>query len=108
MITVFFTLSLAFQNQVVIQSSDPLDTADTMRQSEARERALEQASDRQFDLFLERKFEIRYNDVAKALGDFGASWNRRHAIDPAKARRLKKAWHELGKAEPWFDTSAGK
>ena len=103
--TLFFTMSLAWQSGAAL-GSHPLDLIETMYEEQTRENAMERAFQRQFDTAKQHEFLLRYNDVAKALADFGETWNQFHKIDQRKAQRLKKAWRDLEKADAWFDTSS--
>jgi hypothetical protein len=103
--TLFFTMSLAWQSGSAIESR-PFDLIEMMYEEQARAHALERAFQRQSDTTKQQVFELRFNDVAKALADFGGTWNQSHKIDERKAERLRKAWRNLGKADAWFDTSS--
>jgi hypothetical protein len=102
--TLFFSMSLAWQTGIVAERQ-PMDLIEKMYEDQAREEALDRALQRQFDSAKQRKFERRFNDMARALADFGETWNQSHKIDERKAERLKKAWRDLGKSNGWFNTS---
>ena len=103
--TLFFSMSLAWQSGITSESR-PLDLVELMYEEQARENALERGFQRQSDLMKQHTFELRFNDVAKALADFGETWNQSHRIDRRKSERLRKAWRDLGKTDAWFDTSS--
>lgn len=104
--TLFLTLTLAFQRPVALPNETSLDTLQGVVEQQVAEHTLDLARDRQYESFREHKFEVKFNDVTKALADFGDSWNRNHEVDKRKVDRLRKAWHDLVKADAWFDTSA--
>jgi hypothetical protein len=106
--TLFFTMSLAWQSQSKPLNPSSLEMIETIYEEQAREEAMERAFQRYSDTTKQRQFELRFNDVAKALAEFGDTWNQSHKIDERKAQRLRKAWRDLGKADPWFDTSSSK
>jgi hypothetical protein len=103
--TLFFTMSLAWQSGITAERQ-PLDLIEKMYEEQAREDALSRAFQRQFDRTRQREFEQRFNNVARALADFGQTWNQSHKVDKRKAGRLKKAWRDLEKSDGWFNTSA--
>jgi hypothetical protein len=103
--TLFFTMSLAWQSGASI-NAQPLDLIERMYEEQARQNARERAAQRQFDATKTHVFELRFNNMAKALADFGETWNQYHRIDQHKAQRLRKAWRDLERADPWFDTSS--
>jgi hypothetical protein len=104
--TLFFTMALGWQSPATSLDPNSLRMVDKIYESEAREEALERAFGRRSDATKLREFELRFNDVAKALADFGQTWNHSRKVDERKAERLRKAWRELGKTDGWFDTSA--
>lgn len=103
--TLFLTLSLAWQSPDVT-GTRPLDLIELMYEHQAQQEAMSKVFDRQLDMTKQRQFELRYNDLAKALAAFGETWNQSHRIDERKAQRLRKAWRNLGKTDAWFDTSS--
>lgn len=103
--TLFFTMSLAWQSGITAERQ-PLDVIEKMYEEQAHEDALGRAFQRQFDNTKQREFEQRFNTVARALADFGQTWNQTHKVDERKAKRLKKAWRDLGKSDGWFNTAA--
>lgn len=103
--TLFFSMSLAWQSGIT-SDSRPLDLVEMMYEQQAREEALERGFQREADKTKEHVFELRFNDVSKALADLGETWNRSHRIDRRKSERLRKAWRDLGKTDAWFDTSS--
>jgi hypothetical protein len=103
--TLFFSMSLAWQSGIT-SDSRPLDLVEMMYKQQAHEQALERGSRREADTAREHMFELRFNDVSKALADFGETWNHSHRIDKRKSDRLRKAWRDLGKTDAWFDTSS--
>ena len=103
--TLFFTMSLAWQSGITAERQ-PLDLIENMYETQAHEDALDRAFQRQLDRTRQRQFEQRFNNVARALADFGETWNQSHKVDERKAKRLKKAWRDLGKSDGWFKSSA--
>ncbi len=107
-IPIFFSLSLAFQDPTVVQNTDTFELAEKWNETQAKQDALQNQADKVYNLLLERRFEVKFNGVAHALEDFGKTWNRSHTIDPAKAKKIDKAWRELEKADAWFDPDADR
>ena len=103
--TLLFTISLAWQSAITAERQ-PLDLIEKMYEQQAHEDARGIALQRQFDRARQRQFEQRFNSVARALADFGQTWNRSHKVDERKAERLKKAWRDLGQSDGWFNASA--
>jgi hypothetical protein len=103
--TIFVTMALAWQSGDAI-GVRPLDLIEMMYEDQARAQALDGAFDHRYDLMKQQQFVLRYNDVAKALADFGQTWNKSHQVDQRKVQRLRKAWRDLAKTDSWFDTSA--
>ena len=77
-----------------------------MYEADAQQQTLDRLQDRLYESSREHRFQSKFNGLAKALREFGESWNRSHAIDHAQMDRLEKAWHDLAKADSWFNTSA--
>jgi hypothetical protein len=103
--TLFFTMSLAWQSGITAERQ-PLHLIEKMYETQAQDDVLDRAFQRQLDRTRQRQFEQRFNNVARALADFGETWNQSHQVDERKAKRLKKAWRDLGKSDGWFNTSA--
>jgi hypothetical protein len=101
--TLFFTMSLAWQSGITADR-ERFDLIEKMYETQAHHEALGRALERQFDSIRQRQFEKRFNDMARALADFGETWNQSHRVDERKAKRLKKAWRDLGKSDGWFNT----
>jgi hypothetical protein len=106
--TILFAVSLAFQDHASLGSPDPMEIVEKLYESEAQQQAFARAQNRMYDSFLEQRFQRKFNGLAKALLEFGQSWNRSHEFDPAQMDRLEKAWRDLAKADRWFNTSAGE
>jgi len=104
--TLFFTMSLAWQSHGTALSPGACEMIQNMYEEQAHEEALDRAFGQQSDAAKQRQFESRFNNVAKALADFGETWNQSHKIDERKEERLRKAWRDLGKVDRWFNTSS--
>lgn len=103
--TFFFSMSLAWQSSSAL-GQNPLDLVEMMYEAQAREESMDRAFQRQSDAARQHAFILRFNHVAKALAEFGETWNQSHKVDQHEAQRLRKAWRDLEKTDGWFDTSS--
>lgn len=75
------------------------------RQLQQNDEVSWEEAERREAAYQEQQFIEKFNNLVKALTDFGATYNEGGTIDVKKVEAVKKAWRELEKADSWF---AGK